>query len=121
MTPLGAKQFQLKRFGPASIDPANGEVIRGALSLSTILASVQPLDGWELERLDAGMRAKVTLKAYTRCCLQTAEGLGLANRRHQPDRLVVDGFDFQVESIERQTGVIPHYKALLVRCDEVTT
>lgn len=74
----------------------------------TIQASVQPLMGRELQALDEGRRQRAAVRLYTEFQLRpVADG-------KNPDRLTLDGQDFEVISVEDWTkgGMIPHFKAV---------
>jgi hypothetical protein len=91
-----------------------GERVRGAHMDLAISASVQPLNGRELQLLPELARAGDSRKAYTETELRTDEQhAGLP-----ADELIVDGITFKVLAVERQVAIIPHYKATLMRLGE---
>lgn len=83
---------------------------------SNIVASVQPVTGRELERLEAGRRSAVTLKIYTEADVRTAD----ARAGTLADRIVIDGQTYEVEQTETYgaEGGLGHTKALLAEVQE---
>jgi hypothetical protein len=110
MAILGAQPVTRVRHAAGS-RAADGRWTRGASTSTTILASVQPPKGRQLQRLPEGIRAKVTLVAYSESEIRTGDQVGGVD----PDELVYLGETFLVEAVERWSGVLPHYEAYLTR------
>jgi len=84
----------------------NGLWVEGGFTNITILASVQPLNGEQLEMLPEGRRTTQSVKIYTDTKLQTVTS---AN----PDILLAFGDEFEVITVEPwQSNVISHYKCI---------
>lgn len=111
---LGEEPVTLIRY-PATSWGADGRSTVGAAVSSTILASVQPLGGREIALLPESERHAEHLKAYTVTELRTADQYTST----LADRIVVDGITYEVQKVERQRSVIPHYKVTLVRFQEI--
>lgn len=101
---LGTATYTVQR--AAAGDYVDGRYVPGDNDELTVEASVQPISGRELQRLEEGERERITHKAYS-----TAE---LMNG----DVIEVDGDAFEVERVEKVRAIIPHFKAYLVRRKE---
>lgn len=88
-----------------------GVFVPGATSPLSILASVQPAEGEDLELLPEGQRTKTVLKLYTETLVKTASETAAT----LADVLTIDSKNYQVHHVEQQRSVIPHYKVLVVR------
>lgn len=80
----------------------------------TIRASVQPLDGRELQLLEPGLRSRRTVKIYTDTRLRTARG----GEGATPDVVTLaDGERLEVHEVHdyslHRRGM-PHYRCILV-------
>lgn len=104
---VGAVALTRRRYAAPSM--VGGRSVAGAHTDSAIMASVQPVTGADTEHLPEGQRARVELKVYT-----TAELRG-ADAGQQADDIIVDGQLLEVVEVQRQTSVLPHYRALLMR------
>lgn len=103
-----------KRTYAAGARGTDGRYTAGAATDSTILASIQPMNGEELATLPEGERHPDQRKCYTRTALQAGDiDAGLI-----ADHILVDGIEYEVRQVERQRAVLPHYKARLVRMKE---
>lgn len=91
----------------------NGRWVPGAVTEIPIVASVQPAKSDELLRLPEGMRTKGVVKAYTDSELQPGD----EGQRSQPDRIVWDGEEWEVQVVDRHQLGIAHYKAICVRVE----
>ena len=100
---LGRRQVTLVRRTGAYTDGVWSETSTNI----TILASVQPASGADMEPLPEGRRNTRTVKLYTDTPLKTSsEGV-------QADRVIVSGVTYEVVMVgEYQSNIISHYKAL---------
>lgn len=97
----------------------NGRWVAGARSVTTTLASVQPIVvGQDLKALPEGRHVSDFVKFYTGDKLQlAADGEGV-----QPDIIVQGGYGFEIVSeFQNQNAVIPHYKYIAVKIFKFTT
>lgn len=106
---LGEREVTVTRFAPGSY--TNGRWVKGTGATSTILMSVQPLNGEELSFLPEGNRSDKIQKGYTRSFVQTAN----QNEGIDSDIITVDGEDYEVTQVQRYSAKQPHYKCKLVR------
>lgn len=86
----------------------NGVWARGTRTVSTVLASVQPVkEGQDMMPMLVGRHLKDVVKVYTSTLLTvTADGEG-----RQPDIIVFGGYGYELNDIApHQSGVINHYK-----------
>jgi hypothetical protein len=118
---VGAENITRRRFSTAgAVRGADRRYVPGAASLTVISASVQPLRGREVETLPEGERHKDWQKVYTAADLVTADqhagGAGGA-----ADQLDIGGITYEVRQVWPWRGVspIPHFKAFVVRLQEV--
>lgn len=113
MSVLGEEAVTLLRRGAGSRD-SDGRGVPGALTTSTIQASVQPLDGDDAATLPEGERASRWRKLYTETALRAVDQYGAA----MADRVVIDGATFEVRTVARWRAVILHYRAFCARVKE---
>jgi hypothetical protein len=92
----------------------DGAYVPGAVTSSTIYASVQPLTDRELATLPEGERTSDTKKAYTTADVRT----GSQHDNALADQITWRGVTYEVRKVEEETAVIPHKKLLLVRLRE---
>lgn len=88
----------------------NGVWVRGTRTVSTVLASVQPVTAMEeqgINPMPVGRHLKDVVKVYTSILLTvTADAEGM-----QPDIIVFGGYGYELNDIApHQSGVINHYK-----------
>jgi hypothetical protein len=93
---------------------SDGRPIAGTSTDLTILASIQPVQGKQLQRLAEGLRARVTLVAYTETEFRTADPVAQVDA----DELVYQGEVYVVDRVEHWTQVLPHFEAYLTRKSE---
>lgn len=106
---LGAADYSVKRKAGSTYD-TNGRAVAGAATTVPIRAHVQPLTGRELAALPEGLRHKETRYVWTVTELRTAkEGTS------EPDVIVIDGEDFEIQKVENWQAAGGFYKALAVR------
>jgi hypothetical protein len=88
----------------------NGVKVAGATSNVSIVASVQPLSGRDLQVLPEGQRADETLVLYT------ATQLFTRTPSQAPDSISIDGSTYEVFKVEtwNYIGEI-HYRAFVSR------
>lgn len=114
---VGEQDVTLRRFGAGTRD-SFGAFVPGATVDTVIKASVQPMRGQELAILPEGERQKDQRKVYTLTELRTAD----QSLQAPPDQLLIDGLAYQVQQVEPWPSVspLPHFKARVVRLQEVT-
>lgn len=104
---LGSGSYTVTRTVPGGYG-SDGRWQPGTPSTLTINASVQPLNGRDLERLPEGERTTERLKVYSATRLFTS-GAG-----QDPDVITVEGVDHQVETAETW-GPNGNYWKMIVR------
>lgn len=106
---LGAFQtgsYTVTRRAAPGVVP-DGRMHASASSTLTIQASVQPMNGRELQRLPEGARVAERKNVYTRTLLQV---------NGAPDVVTIDGRDYEVESIQDYVGFgADFYKVTVAR------
>ncbi len=126
MIPLGAESPQgvVTRRRYAAGSWVSGEYAPGASTDTTIAASVQPLDGDDLQSLDEGDRARRSRKLYTntaqlRVALQS--GASGSTENLPADQVVIDTVVYEVRKVMHEGGIpaLAHWKALVVALREV--
>lgn len=80
------------------------------VGLAKVFGSLQPLGGEDLERLPAGDRQRARKKIYSADFLRSIDEYTTA----KADSLVIDGVEWQVESVETWTNF---YKAIIVKVE----
>lgn len=88
---------------------ASGRYTEGSPSSFSIVASVQPLGGRDLQRLPEGMQTKELLSIYTSTELKT-ESSG-----HTPDIVTINGEQYQVQEVERWVELGNYYRATVAK------
>jgi len=97
--------YQVKRRAPgATVD---GRDRKGAETVVSIRASVQPASGSTLDRLPEGMRQREVREVYSATQLRT-QGPG-----RLPDLIVIDGNDYEVESVDDWSQLAGYWKAIV--------
>ena len=114
---LGAEPITRRRFASGARG-ADGRYTPGASTDTTILASVQPLEGRDREILPEGERQTDGIKVYTESDVRTVNQHGGAGG-NTPDRLIFDGLVYEVRNVSRQRSIIPHYRAFALLLQEV--
>jgi len=90
----------------------NGEWVESEAAAVPFSCSWQPLNGEEQQNLPEGKREKIAYKGYTSTRLYTAD----QSNTSQADRIVFDGDDYEVISVQPwQNGIISHYKFVAVK------
>ena len=112
---VGQEAVTLRTFAVGSRG-TDGRFTAGALTDTTIQASVQPVNGQELQTLPEGDRQRDWLKVYTLATLKT-------NNQHTQipaDRIVIDTIVYEVRQVWpwRTRAPLPHFKAFIVRLQE---
>jgi ribosomal protein S2 len=110
---LGLESVTLRRYAAGTRD-SNGRFTPGALTTSTIQASVQPMTDRDLRTLPEGERQLDQKKVYTTTEIRT----GSQHDGTTADQLVVGGVTYEVRQVEQQRSVLPHYKGRIVRVQE---
>ena len=93
---------------PASVYTA-GRLVPGVATTFTVLGSLQPLSGREVDRLPEGAREREGMALWTttelRGKLQTSE----------PDTVTVDGEAYEVQNVQRWDTLGNYYRAVILR------
>lgn len=112
---LGEEAVTLTRYAAGSVG-SDGRRTIGAGTASTIMASVQPLTGRQLQRLPEGERQSYPLVIYTVSDVRTADHIAGV----PADRITTGGNTYEVGRVQRwpAAGPLPHYEAYLMRLDE---
>lgn len=94
-----------------------GIYVPGAPTDTVIQASVQPVNGKELQTLPEGERERDWLKVYTLATLKTTN----QHDGTSADHIIIDAITYQVRQVWgwRAASPIPHFKAFIVRLQEV--
>ncbi len=105
-----AKKISVQRSLPGAHDE-HGRWQEQAKEELSIDAVVQPARGQELQRLPEGRRTSETIKVYTTTKLLSAE----VDTQNQPDVLVWQGREYQVETIDPWDEYGNYFKALALK------
>lgn len=116
---LGAIPYTVTRYAaPADredvIDGVTGRPAALSPSTFAILASVQPMDGEERERLPELDRDKDARIVFTETRLRTVDG----DAGTPPDTIEIEGRPFAVRLVQFFDAVLPHYEVVVVRVEE---
>ena len=111
---LGAEPVLLRQYVAPAVDPDTGAAVVGEPLTCQIMASVQPLNGNDLELLPEGDRAEDSRRLYTASEVRTAD----QHCGRPADQIIIDGKTYKVIEVKRQRSVIPHYRVLCVRLRE---
>ena len=112
---LGAEEITLKQYAPHTRDEDTGASIAGAETMVTIVAGVQPMGGKDRQALPEGYRSRDGKRIYTETELSPAD----QHTGTTGDLLVIDGITYEVVTVTRERMILPHFKALAVRIQEV--
>lgn len=104
---LSSGTYTVNRYGPAAF--VGGRAQTPASSQFTIVASVQPVRGRELERLSELYRTTELLACFTATRLRTVSEEG------ETDEVVVDDVPYAVQSVEDWSKLGSFWKAIIVR------
>lgn len=89
-----------------------GRSVPGAVSTFSIIASVQPVTGRQLQDLPEGQRGTETIAIYTRTELKTRSA------DSEPDLVDNEGVPFEVVRVERWRAFSDvHYRAYAMRTE----
>lgn len=113
MTPLGARSLTRRSYAAGSRG-SDGRWTEGSTTTTTIQGSLQPLNGDELQSLTEGERQRRSRKVYTTSALYA----GSVSAGRRADQIVDGSTVWDVRSVERQTEVLGHYKAILLAPQE---
>lgn len=94
ITNLGATNYTVTRL--ASNGYTDGRRNAPTSSTLTILAMVQPVTGRELDRMPEGLQDKEVRAVWTVADLKVT----VAGGEHEPDVITIDGFAYQVQSVD---------------------
>lgn len=93
---------------------SDGRWVQGSSTSTTIYASVQPMEGQDLEILEEGERARDGKRLYTATVMETAnQHLGTS-----ADLVTIDSINYEVRQVKRERSIIPHYRVLVMRVQE---
>jgi hypothetical protein len=105
--------LSVRRFAAPVLDVSTGRYTEGSESSFEISGSYQPLARSELEFLPEGRREEHAYKIYTDTELRTLKD------DTNPDKVVIDGQDYEVYSrLPWRNFVINHYKFLVMKVKE---
>lgn len=92
---------------------SQGMFVPGTSQTFTIIASIQPLNGREMQMLSEGSRARETFKVYTDTKLRTVSEQG----SYAADRVEINGEWFEVMSVIDWSHhlALTHYKIIVQR------
>jgi len=113
---LATGTYTRRRGTAKAIDPATGHATTPTWSETSITANVQPLSPEQLSRLPEGDRVRDPRLVITRESLRTVDASSGA--KLPADRVVIDGTEYEVFSVERYTAILPHYEAVVMRVAE---
>ena len=107
----GSATYTVKRYTGAG-GYVNGVWQEATETTFTITMSQQPLNGVELMNLPENQRGRHILRGYTETQLFTIK----ESESKKADRVVIDGFDYEVQLVEIWKGLgMDHYRVQLVR------
>ena len=116
---VGVRRYTAHRRGPV-VWGDDGEPVRPAAEEFQVRLSVQPMNGYQLQRLPEGLRARKPKKAYgyRREALRTVQGVG----QEEADLVLIEGELFEVHQA-RDYGdhaPLPHlrYELYAAQTDE---
>jgi hypothetical protein len=118
---LGARPITRRRFA-AGTRNSSGEFVSGAMTPSTIYASVQPATVEDQQTLPEAERHRSTIRLYT----VFADTLRTTSQytEVQADHVVIaigdaqlDG-TYQVRTVDSENAILPHYRVLAVALQE---
>jgi hypothetical protein len=105
---LGRKLFTVSRTTGAYV---NSRWVASVPTTFSILSSLQPLSGEELQALEENRRAQTTYKMYTDIELYTAKA---GESPRNPDKLTVYDETYEVINVYSfQSGIISHFKVII--------
>ena len=114
-TLVGEEAITLRTFATGARG-TDGRYTAGASVDTPIQASVQPLNGRDLQTLEEGDRQKDTKKFYTLASVKTAD----QHTGDSADHLIVDGISYEARKVQRwrPNAPLPHFKVIGVRVQE---
>jgi hypothetical protein len=104
---LSSGTYAVTRRGPAAFTA--GRAVQAAPTTLTITASVQPIRGRELDRLEELYRTRELQALWTATELRTAGAAGEA------DTVEIGGASWQVQSVESWAELGGYWKVLVAR------
>lgn len=105
--------IKVRRTAEPTLDSATGRYTEGEESEIKINASCQPLSRSEIEFLPEGRREEHAYKIYTNTELRALQD------GTNPDKVVIDGQDYEVYSrLPWANSIINHYKFLVMKVKE---
>jgi hypothetical protein len=105
VTSLSSGTYTVTRRGPTTVG-ADGRADAAMPTTLTVIASVQPMGGRELQRLPEGLRVAERRAFYTPTALKVIGA---------PDVVSIDGEDWEVESVEAWGNLGAYFKAIVAR------
>lgn len=94
-----------------------GRYVEGGTSTFEITGSVQPMGPKETELLPEAYRTKRAYRVYTATELKTVD----VPNSVSADSISIDGSDYEVIDVSYWRQMMPHYKAIVVRRENVAT
>lgn len=102
---LASGTYTVTRRGPTTTGTDGRDVVASATTLS-IVASVQPMGGRELQRLPEGLRVAERRSLYTATALKVIGA---------PDVVSIDDEDWEVESVEAWGNLGNYFKCAVAK------
>jgi hypothetical protein len=111
---LGEEPVTLTKYTNAR--GADGRTTTTLASTSTILASVQPMNGDALQLLPEGERTRKGRIFLIDARFQTVT----VSAESPADRIAVGGVTYELHRVEHWRAVLPHFEAIGLAVDEAT-
>jgi hypothetical protein len=108
---LASETITRRRFAAGSWG-TGGIFTNSSSSDTSIKANVQPLTPDQLQRLAEGKRGRKSRLVMTTSDLRISDGTT------PTDRVVIDSIVYEVDSVERYRGILPHYEAVVLAVQE---
>ena len=106
---LASGTYTVTRPGPTGL--ASGRRVAGVTTSFSIVASVQPASGRQMDRLPEGLREREGMTLWTTTDLRTAQvASGI-----EADLVSIDGSTFEVVAIDRWASLGNYYRATVTR------
>lgn len=105
---LASGTYTVTRYS-ASAYGTDGRLDAPTTSTFSILASVQPLTGRDLQRLPEGLRTAELLAVFTETELKTQ------GATQDPDSVSIDGFSYEVQTVDRWGTLGNYYRAVVAK------
>lgn len=112
MSFFGTPQTARRRSAGTWVD---GEWQEGAWEAFTLIGTIQPLSGKEMDRLPEGRRERASYTLYTTTAMRGVDTVAQTN----PDEVLAFGRWCEVFKAEPwQSGILPHYRCILQQLND---